>query len=164
WMVIYTPIYLSLYIGFTWDKLGLLFTFMLLPFLLFELPLGKIADKFIGEKEILVAGLVVTALATSLISYLTTPSFILWAIILFLTRIGASAVEIMTEMYFFKHVNAVNFDTISIFRMARPISFIITPLITGIALGIVPYRFSFLILSGILLLAIRPTLEIKDTR
>ncbi|MEK7180342.1 MAG: MFS transporter [Patescibacteria group bacterium] len=164
WMVIYTPIYLSLYIGFTWDKLGILFTFMLLPFLLFELPLGKIADTFFGEKEILVAGLAITAAATSLISYLTVPSFILWAIILFLTRTGASAVEIMTESYFFKHVNAANFDTISVFRMARPISFIITPLIAGIALGALPYRFTFLVLVGILLLAIRPALEIKDTR
>lgn len=164
WMVIYVPIYLSSYIGFSWDKLGILFTFMLLPFLLFELPLGKIADLFLGEKEILVAGLAIMAAATSLITSLSTASFVLWAIVLFLTRVGASAVEIMTESYFFKHVNAADYDAISVFRMTRPISYVVAPIIAGIALSTIPYRFVFLVLVGIILLAIEPALRLKDTR
>lgn len=164
WMVIYVPIYLSSYVGFSWDKIGILFAFMVLPFILFELPLGKIADLFLGEKEILVGGLAIMAASTALISYISTPSFILWAVILFLTRVGASAVEIMTESYFFKHVNAVDYDAISAFRMTRPISYIVAPLIAGMALASLPYRFIFLVLVGIILLAIEPALRLKDTR
>ena len=44
---------------------------MLLPFVLFELPLGKVADKWLGEKEIMFGGVLITALATGACFFLT---------------------------------------------------------------------------------------------
>src|SRR5690606_32660033 len=45
WMVIYTPLYLHNYIGLEWSSIGVIFTIMLIPFALFELPLGTLADR-----------------------------------------------------------------------------------------------------------------------
>ena len=44
-MVLYIPIYLHENFGFSWSALGIVFTVMLLPFVLFEMPAGNAADK-----------------------------------------------------------------------------------------------------------------------
>ena len=54
---------------------------MLLPFLFFQLPLGHLADKKYGEKEILIIGFVVMGATTMLIPYIGTASLIFWAAI-----------------------------------------------------------------------------------
>ena len=120
---------------------------MLIPYLLFEFPAGLLADKKIGEKEILVTGFLIMAMATFLIPFITLPIFGLWAAILFITRIGASMVEISSESYFFKHVKAEDTGLISLFRMARPLSFILAPLIAIPVLYFTSYGGSFLILA-----------------
>ncbi len=45
WMVIYSPIYLHVNLGFSWPEIGKIFTIMLLPFLLIQYPIGYLADK-----------------------------------------------------------------------------------------------------------------------
>ncbi len=50
WMIIYTPIYLHEYIGFGWSQIGIIFTIMLLPFVILEFPLGKLSDKSARKK------------------------------------------------------------------------------------------------------------------
>jgi len=45
-MVIYTPIYLHSWLGFSWSELGIIFTVALLPFIFFEWPVGELADRF----------------------------------------------------------------------------------------------------------------------
>ena len=50
-MIIYTPIYLHNYIGFDWTTIGILFTIMLIPFVLVGIPEGFIADSGFGEKK-----------------------------------------------------------------------------------------------------------------
>ena len=124
WMVVYMPIYLHDHIGFDWPQISIIFTIMLLPFILFEIPAGKAADKWWGEKELLSIGFVIMALFTIAIPFISVPSFVLWAAILFCTRIGASMVEITTESYFFKHVQGDDADVISFFRMTRPFAYI----------------------------------------
>ena len=128
-MVIYTPIYLEKYIGFSWGEIGLIFTIMLVPFVLFELPLGELADRKYGEKEFLTIGFIIMGLSTLFISFITAKVFWIWASILFISRIGASFVEISSESYFFKHVDQEKTDVISFFRVSRPVSFIVAPVI-----------------------------------
>ena len=66
WMVIYTPLYLHKHIGIAMnDILGIIIPIALLPFIFFEVILGKIADKRLGEKEILVAGFILMAFSTA---------------------------------------------------------------------------------------------------
>jgi len=163
-MIIYTPVYLSKYIGFSWGEIGIMFTIMLLPFALFELPIGKLADKKYGEKEILTIGLVIMGLSTIVMSFVFVKSFLLWTVLLFITRTGASFVEITSDSFFFKQVNTTNTDEISIYRTTRPLAFIIAPLIATLALQFVPYHYIFLIVGIIVILATHWSLGLKDTR
>ncbi|OHA97213.1 MAG: hypothetical protein A3E02_02150 [Candidatus Zambryskibacteria bacterium RIFCSPHIGHO2_12_FULL_38_34] len=147
WMIIYLPLLLNKEMGFSWPKIGALLVFMLLPFLIFELPAGILSDKRFGEKELLIAGLIIMFLSTLIIPNLTTASFLIWAIVLFATRVGASLVEIGSETYFFKHVKKENTGIISLFRMSRPFAFIIVPLIALVVVHFFSYSASFYFLA-----------------
>jgi MFS family permease len=136
---------------------------MLLPFILIEIPAGKIADRWIGEKELLLAGFIIMALSTMVIPFIGTASFILWTTILFVTRIGASLVEIMTESYFFKHVKGDDANIISFFRMTRPLAYIAGPIAAIIALQFFPFQYIFLVLGIIMFLGLKYSLALKDT-
>lgn len=154
WMVIYLPLLLNKEIGFGWDRIGLIFTIMLLPFLLFQWPAGFLADKKIGEREILATGLFIMSGATFIIPSLDHPVFWIWAAVLFTTRVGASLAEVASETYFFKHVKEKDVSEISVFRMVRSFSYVLAPLI---ALPIVyhfSYSTSFYFLGGFTLLGL----------
>lgn len=163
-MVIYTPIYLHTQIGFTLTEIGMLSAIMLLPFALFEYPLGKIADEFFGEKEILFLGFILMIISTISLSFITSADFILWATILFLTRVGASAVEIMTESYFFKHVDGDDTDNISIFRIMRPLGYIIGPMVGMAFLFFFDFQYIFLTLGLLLLPSLLLTPKLRDSK
>lgn len=169
WMVIYMPIHLHQNLGFSWTQIGLIFTIMLLPFLLFEIPLGKIADAKLGEKEIMTIGFLIIALSSVLIPFMKESALILWALILFMTRVGASFVEISSESYFFKQVNDRNYDIISFFRISRPTALIIAPIAGAGVLYVfnifdIAFGFLFLILALFMLCGIRYSLKIADTK
>ncbi|PIT97000.1 hypothetical protein COT82_00010 [Candidatus Campbellbacteria bacterium CG10_big_fil_rev_8_21_14_0_10_35_52] len=164
WMVIYMPIYLHDYIGFDWPKISIIFTIMLLPFIIFEIPVGKIADIHFGEKELLSAGFIITAIFTIIISFISIKSFILWAIILFATRVGASLIEITTESYFFKHVKGDDADIISFFRINSPLAYIAGPIAAIISLQFLPFQYIFLVLGIIMFVGLKYSFALKDTR
>jgi len=163
-MVIYTPIYLSQYIGFSWSEIGLMFTIMLLPFALFELPIGKLADTKYGEKEILTLGLVIMGLSTLLISFITVKNFVLWTILLFITRTGASFVEVTSDSYFFKQVTQRQTDEISMYRITRPLSFVVAPVLATLSFQFIPYQYIFLVIGTIVIFTTRWSLALVDTR
>lgn len=161
WMVIYMPLYL-LSLGFSWDQLGVIFTIMLLPFLLLELPLGRIADSRWGEKEIMVIGFFIMVGAILWMPFLPA-SFFLWTGVLFASRVGASCVEIATETYFFKHVNSSKADTIMLFRIARPATYVAAALVASLSLIFLSLEWSFLVLAAIMLLGLYFSFVIVDT-
>jgi hypothetical protein len=154
WMVIYLPLLLSRQMGFGWDKIGVIFCIMLLPFLIFELPAGMLEDKKIGEREILTAGFIIMFISTFAIPFLTSATYLIWAAVLFATRIGASFVEISSETYFFKHVKEEDTGLISLFRMTRPISYVIAPLIALPVIYFFSYSASFCFLAFFVLLGL----------
>lgn len=164
WMIIYTPIYLHQYIGLSWKEIGVIFTVMLLPFVLFEFPAGKIADKRLGEKEILTMGFVVTAVLTASIFFIFSKNIFIWMLILFGTRVGASMIEVMTESYFFKHMDSGDSNIISAWRRNLPFAFILAPIFAIAILSFLDYKYLFLILGFIMLYGLRYSLSIKDTR
>ncbi|OGI69198.1 hypothetical protein A3A09_00965 [Candidatus Nomurabacteria bacterium RIFCSPLOWO2_01_FULL_42_20] len=153
WMVIYMPIYLNQYLGFSWDKIGVIFMIMLLPFVLIEYPLGRLSDK-IGERKLLIGGFLVTGIATVLISFIGNPTLAVIAAILFMTRVGAATIEIMTESYFFRKVGALDSDIISFFRNTFPLSYVIAPLLATVFFILFPFKYIFLTLGIIMLLSI----------
>ncbi len=163
-MVIYMPIYLNHHIGFSWSEIGIIFTIMLLPFVLFELPVGELEDFKYGEKEFLTIGFVIISLATVFMSLISAKIFWLWATILFISRIGASFVEISSESYFFKQVNDERTDIISLFRGVRPLAFIVAPVIATISLQLLPFQYLFIIFGALMIVGTKFSLALKDTR
>ena len=164
WMVIYTPIYLHEYLGFGWDKIGIIFSIMLVPFVLVEFPLGKLSDKT-GEKKKLLWGFSIITVSTLLIPFMNEPSLLLLALVLFFTRVGAATIEVMSESYFFKVVNEENADEISFFRNTPSVSYIIAPLIAVPALFLIPsFKYLFFVLGAILVIGFLITLRLKDVK
>jgi len=163
WMVIYTPIYLHEIIGFDWPTIGVIFTVMLLPFVILEAPLGKWADKN-GEKTALSIGFVFMAIAVGLIAFMTDHSPFVWAGVLFLSRVGAATVEVMADTYFFKKVTAVKTHLISFSRMARPIAYVIGPIVATILFTVFDMRGLFIFLGFLMLYGLRYSLVIKDVK
>jgi len=164
WMTIYTPLYLHEHIGFEWAQIGIIFTIMLIPFVLFEIPAGKLADSKFGEKEMLGLGFLIMAISTASLMFISEPIFWIWALVLFITRIGASMVEIMTETHFFKHVDGTDTHIIGFFRNNRPIAYTIAPLFASVVLYFADFKHLFLILGIVLLFGIYFTVLLKDTR
>jgi MFS family permease len=164
WMIIYSPIYLHEYLGFTWDKIGIIFTIMLLPFVLLDFPLGKLSDK-IGEKKMLFWGFIISATSTLFIPLILEPTLWLWAIVLFTTRVGAAVIEIMSEAYFFKSVTEENDDEISFFRNTGPLSFIVAPLCATALLFLLPsFKYLFFVLSAVMFFGAFVSIRLKDIK
>lgn len=163
-MVIYSPIYLTTVIGFSWKALGLLLTAMLLPFVIFPYPAGRIADKYLGEKELMIAGLLIMGLATLYFANLGQASLVVYAIILFTTRIGASILEEMCDSAFFKQVTDADSAVISIYRNMMPFAYTIGPLIAGAVFALSSYYVLFTTLGVIMILATLFAIQIKDSR
>lgn len=164
WMVIYVPIYLHQVIGFSWQELGLMISFALIPFIILEIPVGTLADKKTGEKEILILGFVVLIISLFGMSFISGKSFIVWTLVLFLSRVGASLVEITSESYFFKKINLSNENLISIFRTAWPVGLVMGPIIGSLFLLTLDQRYSFALLGIVMFLGIKFGLAIKDTK
>lgn len=164
WMIIYTPIYLHEYLGLPWDKIGMIFTIMLLPFVLLPYHLGKLSDK-IGEKKMLKIGFFIISLATMTIPLIMVPAVWMLASVLFLTRVGAATIEIMTESYFFKYVTEENADEIGFFRNTTPVSFIVAPLVGLPVLYFLPsFKYLFFVLGAIMLSGVFVSLRLRDIK
>ncbi len=163
WMIIYTPIFLSNYIGFQISEVAFIIGIALVAFLILEPPLGYIADKVFGEKEALVLGFVIMAISTSAMSFVDIKNFWLWVFILFMTRVGASMVELMSESYFFKKIDDKNLNMMSLFRMIRPVTYVIFPALASVLLYFIEIKYLFLILGIFMLYGIKHSLSIKDT-
>ncbi len=164
WMIIYTPIYLHEYMNFGWGEIGLIFSIMLIPFVILDFPLGKLSDK-IGEKKMLIAGFSIIVLSVLTIPLISESIFWIWALILFATRVGAATIEVMNESYFFKTVNEENADEISFFRNAPSVSYIIAPFIALLVLLLVSsFGYLFYVLGAIMLFGLFVVLKIRDVK
>jgi MFS family permease len=164
WMIIYTPIFLTLHIGFSIGETASIIGIALVAFLIFTTPLGYVSDKWLGEKEILVSGFFIMAIATSAMTFIDIKSFWIWALILFVTRIGASMVEIMGESYFFKKVSENDINMVSFFRMLRPMTYLVFPALASTLLLFINIKYLFLILGIFMLYGVKYSLALKDTR
>ncbi len=154
WMIIYTPIYLHAHLGFDWKEVSIIFTIMLLPFVLIQFPLGNYSDK-IGERKMLMLGFSIASLATLSLFFIQKNEIWIWAIALFCTRIGAAIIEVMSDVYFFRHIKKENDECIAVYRNTAPMAYALAPLAAFMILGLVPsFNFIYLILGALLLYGI----------
>jgi MFS family permease len=162
-MVIYSPIYL-LNLGYSWENIGLIFTAMLVPFVLLQYPAGFLADKKMGEKELLIASIMVMAVSTIVIYFIGTGTVLIWAIVLFATRIGAALIEILRDSYFFKRIDAGDVDMIHFFRTAIPLAVIASSVLSSFMLFVLPIKYVFLLIGVIVFSALYPAFKLVDNR
>lgn len=162
-MVVFSPIYLNQYLGFSWQEIGIMFTIMLLPFILFELPAGELADHWCGEKEIMTVGFFLMGGALLVMPFIGK-EFLFWSAVLFISRVGASLVEITTESYFFKQVDEKDHGVISIFRVGRPAAVIFGTLFAALIIASFSYSALFMLLALLVLSGMKESAQIVDTR
>jgi len=162
--VVYIPFYLHQTLGLSWAQLGPIFSLMLVPFVILEIPAGILADKYFGEKEILTGGFIVLSLSLLSFFLIKQPIIWLWALVLFSSRVGAALIEAMRESYFFKIIDAKDISHINIFRASAPLGYILGPALAILILSFFPLPFLFLFLSVIVLFGLAAVLSIRDTR
>lgn len=164
-MVVYVPLYLATEIQLSWSEIGLIIFIGQLAYVLFEYPIGYFADAHIGEREMMLTGFLILAISTSWIAAIgTSASVVAWMAVMFLTRVGASFVEVTTESYFFKHMKSSDIQIISFFRLTRPLSYVIGALIGSFALLVLPFNLIFVVLGLIMTLGLFCAFALVDTK
>lgn len=163
-VVVFMPIYLHRTIGFDWTTLGIIFSVMLIPFVLVEIPAGIIADKYLGEKELLFTGFSILTIALVLFFIVKSPSPIIWGFLLFFSRVGAALVEAMRESRFFKIVDAENISYINFLRSSYPLGYLVGSGLGVLILTFYPVQYLFLFLAIIFLYSFYFVYIIKDSK
>ncbi|HUY62421.1 MAG TPA: MFS transporter [Candidatus Paceibacterota bacterium] len=166
WAPLYAPVFLHDVIGVSWVNLGWMFSIMLVPFVLIEYPAGYIADRWLGDKELMFAGYLLAGVALASLGFLTrgTP-LVAILIILVVSRAGAAFVESMTEGHFFRRVSEKDINTVSVFRGIWPLADLIAPLVGSVILFVGNFHLLFFFTGSFIALAgIASTLFIKDFR
>lgn len=164
WMAIYSPILLFSYEGFSWAEIGTILAIAMLPYIILEYPLGVIADTWLGEKEILIAGFIIIALSLFMVPLAAGASYWVWVALLVFSRVGAAAVEAMTEVHFFRHVSERDAATITAFRTLRPLGNIVGPLIASLTLLLLPLHATFVVFGIVMLLGIPVSRALIDSK
>ncbi len=147
WAVVYIPLYLATYVGFDWPTISQVLAAGLLAFVIFEYPTGYIADRHIGEKEMMALGFVFLTLSSASISFMAGFGVLGWMVLMFTSRIGASLVEVTTESYFFKKVDGTEPNLVSLFRLMRPLANLLGTVTGSIALIFLPFPLIFIVLA-----------------
>ena len=163
-MVVFVPLYLIKEIGLSWAQFGLIMFFGQLAYVICEYPIGIIADKYIGEKEMMAVGLMIMAISTAWISFVDVKSILMWTLVMFVTRIGASFVEVTTEVHFFKRTNSSDAQIISFFRVTRPLAYIAGAVVASLSLLYLPFNLLFVVIAFLMIPAMFVTLDIEDTK
>lgn len=163
-MAIYTPIYLNQFIGFDWREIGFIFSMMHIPYIALEPMLGRIADQFRCERELLSVGLVIIGVFTIIIGFITSTELFIWVLALSLTRVGASFVQVAGESYFFKKIEPDDADMIALYRNSSPLAYIVGPAVATAILAFTNYKNLFIILGLIMISVLFFSLRIRNIK
>lgn len=162
-MTVYTPLYL-LDRGLGWSQIGVIFTVMLVPFIFINYPVGIIADKKLGEKEMIIFALFAMAFSTASIFFINSNSVFIWSMVLFLTRVGAAMIETLRDSYFYKRIDGDDMDIISFFRTSKSVAYIAATAVSAMLLVVFSIKIVFIFLAGVLLLALYPAFTLVDNK
>lgn len=162
--VVYIPIYLHNNLGFDWSVLGIMFSIMLIPFVLIEIPAGIVADKYLGEKELMNVGFVILIISLLLFFTVKSANPVVWGAILFFSRVGSALIEAMRESRFFKMVDAKDISHINFLRTSYPLGYLVGSGLGVLLLSFFEIQYLFLFLAVIFLYSFYFTYIIKDSR
>lgn len=164
WLVIYVPLYLTTVMNLSWADIGIAIAVGTAAYVLFEFPIGYIADTYTGEKEMMALGFLILSLTFISMSFITTSALIAWVVVMFIMRSGASLVETTVESYFFKHTKGSDTNYLSFFRLTRPLAIMAGGLLGSLSLLFVSFSNIFIVMGCILILGLYFAHNIVDTR
>lgn len=152
---LYLPIILMSF-GFNFDKIGVIFAIMIVPYILLEYPIGRLAEKE-GSRKYIFLGFFAIAL-TSFLIYVNYGAINSMILFFFLASMGAAAIEPLNEMELDKHSKKSNIvENLSIFKTSLRIAQFLGPLSAAAMISLFGMREMFLVLAvimaGFLLLA-----------
>ncbi len=162
-MTVYIPLYL-LELGISWTSIGIIFTIMLVPFVVVDYPVGVIADKKLGEKEMIIFALFVMSFSTIAVFFIESTSIVVWSLVLLTTRIGAAMIETLRDSYFYKKIDGDDMDVISFFRTSRSVAYISAMAVAALLLIVFSIKWMFLFLGLTILLALYPAFNLVDNK
>ena len=147
-----------------WDKIGIIFTVMLLPFLFLQYPVGLLADKKTGEKELLAISILLMGASALAVYFVQSTEIVVWSLVLFSGRVGASLVEILGDSYFYKRIDGYDVDVIDFFRTALPLAYIIAAVLSVLVIHIFSINAVFILVGAVVLSAFFPALRLLDNK
>lgn len=124
-MVTFVPIYLADVQGIKIESLGLIFTIMLAPFVLFAYPIGKFLDGGASSRRAARYGLLIMAIATLAFPTIISNSLIIWGVVLFMSRIGAVILETTAEGTFLRSIKEEETELLGIMRDMQSVGYFI---------------------------------------
>lgn len=165
-MVIYSPLYLTSIGVSLISYMTIILPLALLPLVILPYELGYLADKKFGEKEMLIIGLLILTVTTFLFVIINTTVIWVWALLLFISRIGASFVETMSFSYYFKKIGPEDPSLTALFINMQGTG---TLIIGTVGVIIAPFlsekpQLMFIVLGCAILWSISYILPMKDTR
>jgi MFS family permease len=166
WAPLYVPVYLHGVLGIPWSALGWMFSIMLLPYLLIEYPAGWVADRILGDKEMMLAGFLIMGASLAAVGAITASTPILLVVLVLVgTRTGAAFAESMTEGHFFRRVSERDIVSVSVFRGVWPLANAIAPLLGSLLFLFGSYPLFFYATGGfVLVTGSISTLLVRDFR
>jgi MFS family permease len=118
----------------------------------------------VGEKELMLIGLAIILFASLLMPILHFDSLVTFGLFLFITRVGASILESMSFIYFFKKVKTEEVTNISLFNNLGSAANAIVPLVAAIVFYFTSNLYIlFYIFSAFCIYAMYKAVHIKDT-
>lgn len=165
-MIIYSPMYLAtLGIPLT-TYMSYILPIALIPLVALPYELGFLADSKHGEKNILIVGLLIMTITTFLCVVVTSSNPLVWAILLFMSRVGTSLAETMAHTYFFKKVGAEDASLTALFMNLRGLAIVLVGTVGFIIAPLLVNRpqLMFIILGCVILWGISNALTMQDTR
>ena len=160
-MVAFVPIYLSDVQGIPDKSLGILFTIMLIPFVVLGYPIGKKLDTGVSGRRAAQYGLIIMTIATFVFPLMHTKSLIVWGIILVVSRIGAIILETAGEGIFFRSIKEEETELLGIMRDMQPVGYFIASLVAVVTLSIGSIEHIFYAIGVILTIGIIMTYKRK---
>lgn len=163
-MVIYSPLYLAT-VGIPLTTyMSYILPIALIPLVILPFELGLLADTKFSGKTILLTGLGILALTAFLCVVLTTTDARIWALLFFISRIGASCVETMSFTFYFKKIGPEDASLTALFSNAYGIGTILVG--SGIFL-LSPFlverpQLVFIVLGCVILWSISLVMPIRD--
>lgn len=147
---------------------GIITPISLLPFIIVPYQLGKYSDQIFGSKKLMISGIFLASIVLIAIYVfnINSSNILLWIILLFVSRFGATFAETENYAYFYRKVDSDNTGLIALFQNMFNVGFLAVSILGAILLKFFNAELPliFFIIGLIGLVSIFIIIEIEDRK